>query len=333
MIAEPEIGSNHTNNEIIQWGCSYLASHGYTLKSNLPEQVQNTPWSYVIRFATSAGTIYLKHTPALLALEANIIQVLHEQFHASVPEIIAYNPKLNCFLMKDAGQSLRTRLKQQFDMELLCKAIEQFTALQLATANHVDVFLDIGVPDWRLDKLPDLYKELLSQKELLEEDGLSEIEINKLEHLLPKVADLCENLSNYAIKPTIVQPDFNDNNTLFDEASQTITTIDLGEIVISHPFLSLLNCLQQVEKHYGHIVDEDTYLRIKEACLKNYKIYASKAGLLEALETARSVSFVYGMLAQYRLMLACGKDKIMSFQPGKLSDSMKEFIAVCMGIN
>jgi hypothetical protein len=61
------------NQEIIQWACQYLSSHGYTLKNKLPENVQNTPWSYVVRFATSDAYIYLKHTPKLLALEAIII--------------------------------------------------------------------------------------------------------------------------------------------------------------------------------------------------------------------------------------------------------------------
>src|SRR6202021_730260 len=113
------------------------------------------------------GYNYLKATPELLSLEASIIHILHDQFHASVPEVIAHNTELNCFLMKDAGRSLREILKKQFDAALLCKAIDQFTSIQLTVADHVNIFLDIGVPDWRLDKLPALYKQLLSQKDLL----------------------------------------------------------------------------------------------------------------------------------------------------------------------
>ena len=92
---------------------------------------------------------------------------------------------------------------------------------------------------------------MLSQKDILIADGLSEIEISELEALLPKVSNLCKKLSDYSIKQTIVQPDFNDNNTLIDDISQDITIIDLGEIVISHPFFSLLNCLQQIKKHHA----------------------------------------------------------------------------------
>lgn len=329
MNKQPE--NSNRNKEIIQWGCKYLSSHGYTLKSNLPESIQETPWSYVVRFATSDGFVYLKQTPELLALEATIIQTLRDQFHACVPEVIAHNTELNCFLMKDAGKSLRGVLKQKFDETLLCKAIDQFTQLQISVADCVDVFLDIGVPDWRLDKLPDLYKELISKKDLLITDGLSEIEISQLEALHPKVYKLCKKLSDYSIKQTIVQPDFNDNNTLIDEISQDITIIDLGEIAISHPFFSLLNCLLQIKKHHGLTEKDDTYLRIKDCCLKNYLNFESKKHLLDAFSTARILFFIYGALSSNRLISACDKAKFTSsFQRhGKPSNPLKDFIAAC----
>jgi hypothetical protein len=330
MKIEPVSENGNLNTEIIQWGCKCLSSLGYTLKNKLPEHVLNTPWSYVARFETSDGYIYLKQTPGLIGLEATIIQVLHNQFHASVPKVIGHNAELNCFLMKDAGRPLREILKQQFDVTLLCKAIDQFTLLQLAVADRVNVFIDIGVPDWRLDKFPDLYRELLSQENILIEDGLSEIEISELESLLPKVSSLCEELSDYSIKQTIVQPDFNDNNTLIDDISQDITIIDLGEIVISHPFFSLATCLQQIKKHHGLTDEDGTYLQIVDACFKNYMNFCSQKHLLDAFETAQILWIIYGALCQYRLMVACGKEKLMSFQRGKLSDSLRKFITVCI---
>lgn len=321
--------NDNENKEIIQWACKCLSSRGYKLKRTLPENVLKTPWSFVVRFETCAGYIYLKHTPAMLALEATIIERLQHQFHASVPTVIAYNTELNCFLMKDAGRPLREILKQRFDTELLCKAIDQFTLLQLATAENPDVFIDIGVPDWRLDKLPDLYMALLSQKDILIEDGLSEKEIIELKKLFPTVSNLCEKLSGNSMKQTIVQPDFNDNNTLIDERSQEITIIDLGEIVISHPFFSLINCLQKIKKHHG-LTDEDArYFQIRNACFKNYLDLYSEKQVMDAFATANIIWPVYWALSNYRLMLACGKDKIMAFQHGRLSNTLREFVVFC----
>lgn len=335
MTIEFVTENENSNQEIIQWGCKTLSSHGYILKSNLPENVQNTPWSYVVRFATSDGYIYLKHTPELLGLEASIIQILRDQFHASVPEVIAHNAELNCFLMKDAGKSLRGILKEKFDEALLCKAIDQFTSLQLAVADRINVFLDIGVPDWRLDKFPDLYKQLLLQKDLLVADGLSEIEINKLGTLLPKISNLCKKLSGYSIKQTFVQPDFNDNNTLINDISQDITIIDLGEIAISHPFFSLLNCLQVIKKHHALTEEDDRYQRIKDACLKNFLNFESKKNLLDAFETARILFSIYGALCDYRLVIACEKTRFTSsFQRhGRPGISLREFLTACITID
>jgi len=335
MTTEPVTENDNLNKEVSQWGYKYLSSHGYTLKSNLPENVQNTPWSYVVRFATSDGYIYLKHTPKLLALEASIIKILHDQFHISVPEVIANNAELNCFLMKDAGKSLREILKQQFDAALFCKAIHQFTSMQLAVADHVNIFLDIGVPDWQLDKLPDLYMQLLSQKEMLIADGLSEKEMSELEKLRPMVSNLCQKLSDYAIKPSIVQPDFNDNNTLIADNTRAITIIDLGEIAISHPFFSLINCLQQAKKHHALTDEDDTYLQLMDACFKNYMIFESKKNLLDAFATARILFSIYGALCGHRLMIACDSARFTSsFQRhGRPSIPLKEFMTACSAID
>ena len=325
--------SKNLNKEIIEWALAALASHGYTLKSNEPESVKHSLWSDVVRFETTDGYIYLKHTPKLLALEAPITQILQEQFHASVPKIIAHSAALDCFLMKDAGRPLREALKKKFDAKLLCKAIDQFTSMQLAVADHVNVFLDIGVPDWRLDKLPDLYQQLLSRKDLLLAYGLSEVELGELKTLVPKIAYLCQNLSRYSLKQSLDQPDFHDNNILIDDTSKKITFIDLGEIVISHPFFSLVACLQQAKKHHGLTDEDDVTLQLMNACLENYETLGSQEELLEAFETAKILRFVYEALAQDRLMTACGKEKLIACQPGKLSSSLRELLAACIVID
>ncbi len=320
--------NENLKNQINQWANSCLLSLGYSLKSHIPENVLNTPWSYLIRFETSDGYIYLKHMPELFALEPTIIKILHDQFHARVPITIGQNDELNCFLMKDAGRPLREILKKKFEVELFCRAIEQFTSLQIAVADCVDVFFEIGVPDYRLDKLPGLYEELTTRKDLLIEDGLSEEEVIQLQKLLPIVNHLCKKLSDYPIKQTIVQPDFNDNNILINEM-EDITIIDLGEIVISHPFFSLFNCLSQVRKHHGLIEENVMYLKIQDACFKNYmKYFESKEQFLTAVDISKVLYYVYGMSYQYRFMIACGKERLISFQHWKLGNLLREFIAL-----
>lgn len=313
------------NNEIFQWASNVLLAKGYTLKSHSPEIVLNTPWSQVSRFATSEGNIYLKQTPDLIALEAPIIEILNNQFHANVPDIIACNTKLDCFLMKDAGITIREHLKNKFDTKLVCSAIEQFTLLQLLISKNIVPLLDIGVPDWRLDKLPSLYKDIISKNDLLEEEGLSEIEIKQLQGLLPTISNLCSKLSQYSINQTMVQPDCNDNNMLISNG--VITLIDLGEISISHPFFSIFNFLKQIKKHHGLKDEDEKYNRIKTACFKNFMHYfETQNQFLEAYNIAIQLLKVYVVLADYRLMLACGKETLNSFRNWKFSFCLKELL-------
>ncbi|MFN7096149.1 MAG: aminoglycoside phosphotransferase family protein, partial [Gammaproteobacteria bacterium] len=139
----------------------------------------------------------------------------------------------------------------------------------------------------------------------------------------------CQKLCAYSIKETIVQPDFNDNNTLIDDKSQTITIIDLGEITVSHPFFSLINCLHVIKKHYALTNEDDAYLKIKNIGLKNYMTFESETNVLAAFDIAYVLWFVYGLLAYDRLIRACDTEKLISFQQGKLSEMLKKFIAVC----
>jgi hypothetical protein len=53
------------------------------------EIVVQTPWSSVVRISTGDELFYLKTTPALIALESEIIKILHDQFRAPVPTLIS----------------------------------------------------------------------------------------------------------------------------------------------------------------------------------------------------------------------------------------------------
>jgi hypothetical protein len=109
-----------------------------------------------------------------------------------------------------------------------------------------------------------------------------------------------------------------------------LSLINLGEIVISHPFFSLLACLQQTKKHHGITDKDDIYLRLVDACFKNYMIFESRENLIDAFATAHILLFVYGILATNRLMLACDGVRLMSFHGhGKLSGELRKFMTAC----
>jgi hypothetical protein len=169
--------------------------------------------------------------------------------------------------MKDAGRNLREYLKDNYQIDLLCRALDIYTPMQLLSIPHVDALLDNGIQDWRLGKLPNLYLQFMSQENLLKADGLIAAEINTLHKLYPRVVKLCHQLSEYGIPETIEHGDFHDNNILVHEGHLIIS--DWGDAGISHPFFSLASCFDSAIRNHELIEGDERYLRLKMYILKN----------------------------------------------------------------
>ena len=318
---------NHTHT--LKWATDFLISKGCSLQHS-PEIVLETPWSSVIRFSTSKSDVYLKQTPPAISLEPKVIQLLANQFHASVPIVIAINVDLHCFLMKDAGQKLREYLKTEFQPDYLCQAIREFTAIQRSTENDIESFFALGVPDWRLDKFPKLYDEIINQVELLKADGVTEKELQILHDLRIKISEQCELLSQYQIPETLVQPDFNTNNILLDPNTKKMTLIDLGEIVIAHPFFSLHNFLYQAIIHHGVKEQDQIYLQLQDACFENWLELATKNQLLEAFMLAKKLLPIYSVFGRCRLISCVDQQAFKLYyanRPNRLAGYFREYIA------
>lgn len=313
---------------ILKWATDYLGSKGYA-QQNLPEILLETPWSNVIRFSTSKGFVYLKQPAPLLSQEPKIIQVLEAQFHASVPHVIAVNADLHCFLMEDAGQNLRAFLKTEFKPELLYQTIQQFTAIQRTTENAIETFLALDIPDWRLDKLPTLYDEIVSQTAFLKAEGLTDNELKILQGLRPQIAEECELLSQYSIKNTIVQPDFNTNNILINSDTNKLTFIDLGEIAITHPFFSLHNFLYTTVIHHSIKEDDQIYQKLQEACIESWLESGTKKQLLKGFILARKLWSIYSVIGHVHFMNCVDQDALKVYyanRPNQLIKAFREYI-------
>ena len=284
----------------INWAENFLQENGY--KINNPFQiVQDTPWSSVVKLSTDQGLIYLKTTPPALSIESSVIKILHEQCHADVPLIIADNQKEHCFLMKDAGIRLHDFFKQEkFQTELFVRTIQNYTNMQIKAADKITLFLNSGVPDWRLNQLPELYQALIVQENLLLADGLTKNEIKKLHELRPKLSEICDRLSQYNVPETFGSGDFHDKNILVNPDTHKTTIIDLGEVVITHPFFSLHNCLHMAKENFA--IPDDQYRRLQEACFKNWLQFESSTNLFEILSIIGQCWSIHSVLGEYRLM-------------------------------
>jgi aminoglycoside phosphotransferase (APT) family kinase protein len=310
------------NDPNIEWAQNYLVMNRYALNGS-PEFIRAMPWSKVTRFSTSEGSIFLKHMTPPFALEPMVIKIISEWDTDTVPRIIAVNNTLRCFLMKDAGLPLRSYQKNSFQAGLFSKALKAYANIQLKAISHVEAFLSIGVPDWRMARLPKLYHQLISEDDFLQSDGLMPVEIKILGTLQGKVSDLCALLSDYKIPETIEHVDFHDNNILVKENHPTIA--DWGDAVISHPFFSLASCLESAQRNHGIQQTDKRYKALENAYLDNWLVWGNKSQLLDAFQLAQRLRTIQVALNFSRVKKGANLDSPHNFN-GYMAASLRDFM-------
>ncbi len=233
--------------QLVSWAASCLEDD---IKS--AEEIVSTAYSLVLKLKTANGVYYLKRVPQALFIEATTLDLLARACNVdAAPRLIAQNPALRSFITNSCGdETLRTFFKGGLDRELLRTGVACYMHIQSATAPHVQQFLDAGAPDWRLDKLPQLYDAMLDDTDFVRFLELAVADILGLRRRGDALARLCRELAAYKIPDTVNHCDFQDNNILIDHASAHMTIIDWGEIYVGNPLLSRHHCLMSASYVY-----------------------------------------------------------------------------------
>ncbi|KTD69409.1 MULTISPECIES: aminoglycoside phosphotransferase family protein [Legionella] len=289
---------NAENNPALFWAQNYLNQQGYSIQEPF-KPIHNTSWAKVYQITTTKGFFYLKQIPAPFAIEPNLLLYLRSFFPALVPEVVGTNPDLYCFLMSDRGTPLRESLAINFQIELAREALKSYVTIQTGLISQTDSLLALGVPDWRLLNLPDLYLKLLDESAFLKNDGLTTNELHQLSALHPRLVALCQQLSQYAIPETIEHSDFHENNILHQV--QHLTIIDWGESVISHPFFSLISFLLGIMRQQQINEQNETYSILRDTYLQHWHAFEPQERLLQAFTLAKRISPIKYCLSFYRL--------------------------------
>ncbi len=291
--------------QIIEWGLDYLTSQGCKLE-HPPEIVIETPWSTVIRFLTSKGCFYLKHTPADLFIEPDVIQAIQKKKPDSpIPSILIKSDELNCFLMHSCGDhSLRTKFNGIINEALLINGLNSYIKIMRSFEQNFDTLEAIGVPDWRIDRLPHLYVELIERKALLKDEGLTDNELDKLMRLVPTIKSICGSISEQKVKETLVNGDFNENNLIMNEKTQQISIIDWGECVIAHPFFTIASHLQSIARRYKLELKGQVLENVRQKFISCWSDIANINELNEIYQNILRLHPIFCALAIYRLQAA-----------------------------
>jgi Phosphotransferase enzyme family len=262
-------------------------------------------WSTVLRVPTSDGVVWFKACHPSHGFEPALTLELARLRPGRVIEVLATDLDRGWMISADAGQRLRELLASPDDLGRWEEFLPLYADVQLATADCIGPFLELGVPDERLPVLPTHLEEVLADRDILlvdREDGLDETQHEQLIASVPGVERLCAELADAGIPETVQHDDLHDGNVFVRDG--VYLTFDWGDSCISHPFHTLAVTLRAAAWRLDLPPGDPRLERMRDAYLEPFGSYGSSAELLAAFAIAYRLGTIGRALSWYRAVQA-----------------------------
>jgi Phosphotransferase enzyme family len=291
--------------EVDEWIHAQAGKQGLSITGDI-EQPHIYPWSTVLRIPTDQGRLFFKATAAETLYESALTQKLGVYYSTSLPELIAVETSRGWMLMRDGGEALRASIRPNKDIRPWTPVIKLFSEVQRGCVGHVSELLALGIPDWRLEHLPNFYNELLADADSILVDqpkGLTSEEFQRVQGLASRFTEICGQLAGFGIPETINHGDFHDGNVLVKDGR--ITLFDWGDGCIGHPFISLRTFFVSIEISLE--LDDYSFTSEMQGLLEVYfeawQEFASKEKLQQAYLLSRSVTSIVKALTWHKTVI------------------------------
>jgi hypothetical protein len=294
-------------NEIV-WIEKSLARQGIKITG----EIEETPWSTVLRVPTNSGDVYFKAVGPAFAFEPSVTEALYRWRSDCVTPVYAVDAEHGWMLTADGRRTLRMAFNDGLDMEAWHEVLAHYAGLQIDLAGHVAELLAMGVRDRRLARLPDLYRDLVEDVDWLlieQPDGLTARQHQRLVAAMPEVADMCGRLSAFNIPESLHHNDLHDANIFYN--SGNFCFFDWGDSSIAHPFFSLRTVFVSMEYTFGLEEDSSIFDDYARSYLRPWAQFETEENLWEAYGLARrlwSLSSAVKYKTQMRLIEGMRED-------------------------
>ncbi len=270
------------------------------------EQNRIQPWGTILTAPTTSGPIWFKASGDATLYEAGLYGVLVEAAPQFVLHPIAVDIERGWLLLHDAGPPVVAKgASVNTVVDVLCRALPDYAALQRSMANHVEAMLTIGVRDTRLAALPSIFEEMLAVTGVfVDRHGTAEDQQlwTRTAALRPAVLRGCERL---AASPIPVSLDHNDLHTENIRGGAAVSNAfrfyDWGDSGVAHSFTSMLVCLGVLVDYYGLALDDPRLLAARDAYLTSFTDLAPLPDLVDELELACWLARIARALTWWRV--------------------------------
>jgi hypothetical protein len=221
------------------------------------ELFQTEPWATVYRARVATGWIWLKVCAERQAFEVPVTATLSSRWPCA-PEVLAHDVERRWLLLADAGASLRSLGNPP---KRWLELLPVYAELQIGETPHAQRYLDVGVPDMRTGRLPELYDELVRATLPIDDD-----EHAAMRRFQPRFTRLCGELADAGIPHTVQHDDLHMNNVYVK--AERVRILDWGDASIGFPFFSLFETFRFLTEMNGLRPDDAWFGRLRDAYLE-----------------------------------------------------------------
>jgi hypothetical protein len=267
-----------------------------------PQQPHVRAWSTAFRLPVRGGAVWLKSVGPGSAQEPALVQALGEWAPEHVLVPLAVQRERRLMLLPDGGATLR-EAGGAGSVQAWEVMLRDYAQLQLDLVPHAGDMVGLGVPDLRLERLPELVSELLADDEALmigRPDGMTAEVRGHLQAQLGRIAEQCRRLADSGIPATLQHDDLHDANVFVGDGRHRF--FDWGDANVAHPFLSLLVPLRVVARELEVTNGDPALRRLRDAYLEPWSGYGSPDELRAWADLALAVAPLPRAMTWHRIL-------------------------------
>ncbi len=233
--------------------------------------------------------VWCKACEPAWAFEPRLTAELSARWPDRVTEVLACDVVRGWLLLGDAGRPIGDRGNQP---EAWLEVLPRYAELQRGEVVHAEDHIAHGVPDLRVESLPEHYDQMLRTELPVGED-----EITRLREFEARFAELSGELGAAGIPPSIQHDDLHHMNVY--DAGGHLRVVDWGDSSVAHPFMSLVVTFRFLEEINRLSPDDPMYDRLRDAYLEPWG-----SGLVDVFDLALRVGIFAHAIASVRARAA-----------------------------